>query len=150
MISFRDDLLRKLQNTFRTHLRKWYDALFLAVKADRKKHGKTFSPQFLLFYNARCCREQQAKKCTTGRGNAEQPEAGLLCCMDHDLADDSDEDNDNDWRREGDDNNDEYDHEGNDQEDASAANRIWYDDLAVCFSCKQSLDWSYCGMVEIS
>ena len=41
--------------------RKWYDDLFLAVKADRKKHAKTFNPQLLLFFQARRRREQHAK-----------------------------------------------------------------------------------------
>ncbi len=41
--------------------RKKYDKWFLAVKADRKKHAKTFNPQLLLFYQARRRREQQAR-----------------------------------------------------------------------------------------
>lgn len=99
--------------------RKRYDALFLAVKADRKKHGKTFNPQLLLFYNARRRREQQAKKSAQLDVATQSSLKRAYYRMDE-LADDSDEDNDNDQCPEEDDFDDEFDNDGNhDQEHAA-------------------------------
>lgn len=71
--------------------REKYDELFLAVKADRKKHAKTFNPQLLLFYQARRRREQQAK---TRAMDETKPSAKPGYHRMDELAEDTDDDAD--------------------------------------------------------
>jgi hypothetical protein len=70
-------------------VRKKYDELFMAVKADRKQNAKQFNPQLLLFFQARRRREQLAKH--NAKDDA-RPKAKLAYhCMNELEDDDSDE-----------------------------------------------------------